>query len=476
MNRKKVSALITIVSLLLSTACGSITGDKTDAVPAQPGGTPEMVITNPEGKLTWNGFVLIREDYHGRAEDVFVPENVLTTEEQTLTVYYLSGFGSDNLAYGAAEVVQVNLGGDWYTLAADSENSEIRPINLSQREQPLILPPFSMPFEETEKTEHTIDLSILGKLPPGRYRFVERFFLERLQLELHTLAYFWVVEPGEDRPPESEMSGTARPEDITFFVDSLYEARRVITDADTMLAMNIENLSGRQYVTSRAFLEMKQGGRWVAVVYQHANLGLLQSWMKVRNTLFLEEPLTAGDYRLRLAMSVFGTQYEIESEYEFTVHHNNEVDEPEWEISRLRVSPYDTAQQNTGVTITLGSAILNKSKMELESVLASDNHYSYGGPFGIEVLLDGIWYSVPFANGAFNSMGYSIDPDTEISNRSHIINPVLAVGIMPAGHYRLIKTFDLVSPDTTDWGGPIYLAKETVFAEFIVEETLEWLG
>jgi hypothetical protein len=272
------------------------------------------------------------------------------------------------------------------------------------------------------------------------------------------------------------MSGTARLEDIVFFVESLYEARRAITDADTMLAMDIENLSGRKYITSNAFLEMNQGGQWVNVAYQHANLGLLLSWMKDRNVLFLDEPLTAGDYRLRLVMSVFGTQGSIEPEYEFTVYPDNEVAEPGWEISRLRVSTYDTAQQNAGVTMALDSTVLNKGNMELEFVLTAVDHYSYGEPFGIDVLLNGVWYSVPFANSYFNSIGYQIDPDTGTGNRSHSVNPVFAVGILPAGHYRLIKTFDLVGPDTTEWGGPVYLAKENVFAEFIVEETLEWLG
>ena len=176
-----------------------------------------------------------------------------------------------------------------------------------------------MPVEEAKKTEYTVDLSVFGRLPTGRYRFVERFFLERLQLELHTLAYFWVVEPGEDSPPESMTGGTARLEDIVFFVASLYEVRQVITDADTMLALNIENLSGRQYIESRAVLEMQQGSQWVGVAYRHANLGLLQSWVKDRNVLFLEEPLSAGNYRLRLEMNVFGTQSWIEAEYEFIV-------------------------------------------------------------------------------------------------------------------------------------------------------------
>jgi hypothetical protein len=478
MKIKNVSTLITIISLLLSAACGPVSGGAPGTAKEQPGDTQEAITTGPDGNTTWNGFALIREDYYGRPEDAFVPENVLTTEDQTLTVFFLSGFGSDGMEYGITEIVQVYLDGSWYTLADGSEKSEIQPVNLSQREQPLILPPFSMPVEEAEKTEHIVDLSTLGTLPPGRYRFVERLFLERLQLEQYAIAYFWVVLPGEDIPPESGTSGTARPEDIAFFVESLYEARRVITDADTMLFMNIENLSGRQYITSNAILEMKHGSQWVDVAYQHANLGLLQSWAKNRDILFLEEPLTAGEYRLRLAMSVFGTQsgIEPEPESEFTVYPYNEAPEPGWEVTRLRVSPYDDAHQSAGVTMTLASAVLNKEKTELEFVLTADDHYSYGEPFGIDVLLEGIWYSVPFTSVGFHDIGYSIDPDTEISNRSHIAYPVFAVGILPAGHYRLTKEFDLVGPETTEWGGPVYLSKETVFAEFTVEETLEWLG
>ena len=476
MNIKNISALILIVTLLLSAACGAITGDTPGTSIVQPGDTPVTIITDPNGTPMWNGFVLIRENYHGRPEDVSVPENVLTTEDQSLTVFFLSGFGSDELNYGVTEIVQVNLDGNWYTLATGSENSEIQPINLSQREQPLILPPFSMPIEEAEKTKHTIDLSVLGSLPSGRYRLVEQFYLERLQLELHTLAYFWVVEPGEDRPPESRTSGSARQGDIVFFVESLYEARRVITDADTMIAMNIENLSGRQYLASKAFLEVKQGRQWVDVPFRHANLGLLQSWMKNSNVLFLDAPLTAGDYRLRLSVSVFGTQSEIEPEYEFTVYPDNDAPEPGWEKSRLFVSPYNTAKQGTGVTIAPGSTVLNKEKTKLDFVLTAEDHYSYGEPYGIDVLLDGIWYSVPFAHGAFVSIGYSIDPDTELSKRSHAIYPAQSVGVLPAGHYRMTKVFDLVGPETTEWGGPVFIANETVFAEFIVEETLVWLG
>ena len=59
---------------------------------------------------------------------------------------------------------------------------------------------------------------------------------------------------GGERPPESETSAPARPEDIVLYVESMYEARRVVTDADTMLGIYIENLSGKEYLKHNATL------------------------------------------------------------------------------------------------------------------------------------------------------------------------------------------------------------------------------
>jgi len=83
--------------------------------------------------------------------------------------------------------------------------------------------------------------------------------------------------------------------------------------------------------------------------------------------------------------------------------------------------------------------------MEHEFTIAvADGTYSYGDPYRIEVLLDGIWYDIPYSYGGFfNSLAYSVEPDTELAQRSHSINPVFEYGTIPAGQYSLIKVFPI---------------------------------
>ena len=140
MKRTVMLVLITCFLFTMLVACRPISGNTPGKIMEQSENTPGTTFTRPDGNLMWNEFVLIREDYYGRSEDAFIQENVLTTEDQTLTVLFLSGFGNDNLEYGVTEVIQVNLDGNWYTLATEPENSEIQPVNLSQRDKPLILP------------------------------------------------------------------------------------------------------------------------------------------------------------------------------------------------------------------------------------------------------------------------------------------------------------------------------------------------
>ena len=257
---------------------------------AMPAGIPdklsdEQLIEKPDRNLEWNGFHLIREDFgfDGRstaAVDITVPENVLTNEDRTLTFSIYSRLGSDTYEYGVDELIQVHLDGIWYTI----------PQALSQNTQPLVL-------GSKERKTHTADLSPLGVLPPGRYRLVEKFFYQRLQNEDCAFAYFWVVQPNEMRPPGSETTGEADMEDILFSVESLCEARRILTDRDTRLSMVIENLSGKGYYTEAVILEGNKSGKWKAIKYQHANMGFIEGWTTDRNELFFDQgvlPFRAG--------------------------------------------------------------------------------------------------------------------------------------------------------------------------------------
>jgi len=148
--------------------------------------------------------------------------------------------------------------------------------------------------------------------------------------------------------------------------------------------------------------------------------------------------------------------------------------EPKWEVSRLSISRHNAVTQSTDVKISISNPVLDNDNMELEFMITvTDGSYSYGDPYIIEVLLDGIWYSVPYAyGGAFNSPAYSVDPNTDQKQRTHSINPTFEYGTIPVGQYRLIKEFNLVGPDSPE-GMPTYLTKEFVFALFTVTETLD---
>jgi len=430
---------------------------------------PEIPTVPHGGTVIWNGFELVREDFFGRANEVRVLENVLTTEDHELTVQFTSGLGSDHLEFGMMEVIQVNINGVWFSL----------PRLLNQREQPLVLPPLSHEIgylSDGSWIEHTVDLSVFGRLPPGRYRLVERFFWERLQTEFYSFAYFWVTEPGAQRPPEAETTGTARLEDILISVRPISTARYNITDRDSMFFMLIENLSGKRYITIGAVLEMKSGGQWLGVEYQHANMGLMFGWEQTRNFLFLNSPLSAGEYRLTLTMSVFETYETIEPEYEFIVIAHDSAPEASWDVSKLTPSTYDATKQSTGVTITLINPIIDSNNELLEFIVTADNYYFFGTPFEIDVLIDGRWYSVPFANDMFTSIGFSVDENTALADRIYIDNPLIAAGALPAGQYRLIKTFDLMEQNASWESPPVFLAKEFAMAEFTVTETLEWFS
>ena len=183
---------------------------------------PASPVEQTDGKFLWNGFNLIRKNIYWYEDvDVSVPENVITTKERNLTISLKSRGGI--YEYGFNEFVQVYLDGIWYTF----------PQELSQNAERLVLDnPQNHSDVNSDRTEYTVDFSVIGKLPPGKYRLVEIFYEERLKEESCGFANFWVIKPGDKRPPESETTGKARKEDIVLSVQSPYEARRDITDKD----------------------------------------------------------------------------------------------------------------------------------------------------------------------------------------------------------------------------------------------------
>jgi len=412
----------------------------------------------PDDTIEWNGSALIRENYRSNSQNVSVPNNVITTENRMLTVYYANSFGSDSVEYVTTQVVQVKLDDIWFTI----------PLNLSQGKESLTLDPFSTesdPFSLESMTGHSVDLTPLGDLPPGQYRFVERFFMERLQYEYYTLAYFWIINPGDARPPESETSGQARSEDIIFNIEPSFEARRVITDRDEILDMLITNTSGKKYVSTKAVLEKLQNGKWEHVEYTYSNLGMVYGWQTTKSSFYLNKQLEAGEYRIRLSLNVFETTSGLEPVCIFKVMPFNDAPEPEWDVSQLSLSQFDDSSWSADVNISLANTVLNKSEQNLHLTITAKNLYIFGDPYSIEVFLNGKWYGVPLNTG-FNSIAYSTD-----STYSLTCNPAGTVGILPAGQYRIIKEFDLL--DRHDPSLSVFLAKEFAAEEFTVAETLE---
>jgi len=441
----------------------------------------ETPVEQPDGTFLWNGLQLIRDDlcrYDGRGISVFVPENVITTEEKMLTVFFRDYSGG--LEYGVKEYIQVYINGLWYTV-----NQQV-----SQYDESLILYGYQGDrgdYRSWQGEKYTADFSAMDKLPVGKYRFVETFSGDRLEEEIYAFANFWVIKPGGKRPPESETTGNARKEDIVLSMQSVYEARREITDKDIWFCVFVENLSGKEYCIDNEqeknppILEIKQNSKWEKVDYRHINAGVAEGWQININQIFLDELLTAGHYRIRIPMRVFKEPGSIEKQpgyieinCEFDIIAHIDIPEPKWEISRLKQSDYDSSKQSTGIRMSAPNPVLNKENTQLEIMLEVDNYYEYGTPYEVEVLLDGNWYNVPFMGGMGWAMpAFLLKPNDENTRNYIYENPVRDCGVLPKGQYRIIKEFDLREPPVppAEWGGN-RIAKEFAIVEFTVEETL----
>ena len=424
-----------------------------------------LPLQQPDGTFLWNGLQLICEDtdlYGDAPSSGFtIADNVITTKDKTLTVV-IKNSGSDPIEYGFNELLQVELDFIWYTL----------PYQLSQSEKPLVLDGLTKETIRDPGVEHIINFTtVIGELPPGKYRLIEEFYWERHKQTDYSFAYFWVTEPGGKPPPEAKTTGKARKEDIEFYIESLYEARRDITDRDIWFGAYVKNLSGKDYVIDHEeeknppILEIKQNGKWRTIAYRHINAGLIQGWHGGAHAVFLDEPLAAGHYRMRLPIYVFKEPGDIiELAYEFDVIAHEDAPEPSWDISRLKLSQYKKTKQSTGVIMTFGDPVLNKNNTELEMLLTvDDNIYTYGDPYEVEVLLEGKWYQVPFGGaGGFNLPAYTIGPNAE-NQAAGSVDPVFDCGVLPKGRYRIIKDFIREYPQEE---------KEYVMAEFTVAEPL----
>jgi hypothetical protein len=439
--------------------------------PPQASGLHGLRMVWEDDVMNWHGFELTREDFTGtpfrrmvfQQERVPVPQNVfITADEQKILTIFL-GISGGEVVYELT-AIQVELNGKWYTL----------PQQLFCEGEPLTVSSWQLNYTfNLSAIELDSGLPAAG-LPPGRYRLVKSHTTERFW---YLWAYFWVIEPGDAPPPESVTIGAACLEDITFFARSPHGARRQITDQDAWFSLHIRNLSGKEYrgLSDGVVLEQYLGGEWTEKNFKHANQGSLSGWSSTTENLFLNEPLEAGTYRLRLTMhTMFGfTNQPIFPEYVFTVYPHETVPESQWDAAQLTPSPFnfspDPNPWSGGIKMVLTDPVLNQNNPTLELNISARHfaHYSFGEDFSIEVLLDGTWYRVPPAGGVgyINLIGHSLG----WWKIQHERSPAHYAGILPEGQYRIIKSFDR----RRTLSDREFLGREFAAAEFTVEETLE---
>ena len=430
-----------------------------------------LPLKQPDGTFLWNGLQLVFEetDLYGDSPlyGFAVFDNVIATKDKTLAVV-IKNTSSDPIEYGFNEFLQVELNSIWYTL----------PYQLSQNEEPLVLAGLTSETKRGPGIEHMVDFSAIGELPPGKYRLIEEFYWERRRQTNYSFAYFWVIEPGGKLPHEAETTGKAHKEDIVFYIESLYEARRNVTDRDIWFGAYVENLSGKKYAIDHEeeknppILEIKQNGKWKTIAYKHINAGMIVGWSGGANAVFLDEPLAAGHYRMRLPIYAFEYPDDIiELAYEFDVIAHEAAPEPNWDISRLKLSKYEKTRQSTGVVMSFVDPVLNKNNTKLEMIVTvDDNVYTYGASYEVEVLLEGRWYQVPFGgSGGFSLVAQNIGPNAETHE---VCDPVHGCGVLPKGRYRIIKDFEIQQYPPDESQERVVSDKEYVMAEFEVAETL----
>jgi len=253
-------------------------------------------------------------------------------------------------------------------------------------------------------------------------------------------------------------NGKARKKDINLYAESMYEARREITDKDMNLYIYIENLSGKDYGIeySDIILEVRKGIRWQKVDNLHMSEGssLVSAWTNWPHHLFLRESLPVGRYRIRIPVQVLRVRGTVEVSCEFYVITHGDAQEPKWDKLRLIPSIYDASEQSTDVKLIAENPVLNKNNRVLDTTVTSDKEYRYGSEFRVEVLLENKWYRVPFAG----SWGFTLDlAISEAGTKNFPFDIVPMCGILPVGQYRIIKEFN----------------NEFAVVEFTVEETLE---
>jgi len=446
---KKVFAAFSAALLLLLCSCAS--------------NKPAVPILS----RTWNGIEVKKSArVHGGA-DMTAANSVLTVGENALE---LSAGNRDGLGHGW--FVQVKLDGVWFDIPNDSQ-----------------MEPVISPGSNADSKTLSFDLSGLG-LPAGEYRITLKYslpsFWDKGYLSMpfwvinpgdeipsaslssgkadYITAPFWVINPGDEIPSASLTSGEADPADIVVSVSSAFPARLDITDADNVIILHIENLSGKNYTHSRLKLERLGSGEPETIKYEHANMGLIQAWMQDSNSIFLNEPLAPGKYRLTPSLYSGSIPF-ITPEIEFQVIKASDAPDSVW--SSVGMYPSVHAEPSERVRMSISDATLGGDKTELHVSLDCDINYQYGEFFMLETNLGGQWFTVPGAYG----IGYFLLAYSTSNRSDFVLDLKHSHGILPTGQYRLVMEFD-ESEYSSSGEFVKYLSKEFAFAEFEITKPI----
>jgi len=463
-------AYASLVISLLFILCVSVLTAYSSEAPA-PGN--EFTV-KADRSVWWGGYELKREDYLGDTYLVSQKDAVLSGDEQKLTVFFLN-FHNDPgniIEYGSEEAIQVRIENAWYSL----------PDKLPRRTEHLVLPTLTEEAETRKyllgtaaQAEHVVDLAGYGKLPPGEYRFIEKFISVGSLNEYYKFAYFWVAGSGEQPPIEAETVGTAREGDLEAFVLSATPARSCVTDEDSSFILIIRNRTGKIYDTGGRFeLEAWKNEQWSRVPYDYTGGGLILAWSAGSYRINLRDPVDAGEYRLRYRAEVFGeTSETVRSECAFEVIPHGDAPEPGWDTVRLMLSRFYEDSQSGSIAMDIAdSGTISEKEATVRVTVSADGCYYYASPFDLDVLIDGVWYYICSLQSVF---GDDYDEATDMSIepgvvRYHDVNPALYIGVLPVGEYRLVREFLLYESSEAvaarDRNRP--LAREFAIAEFKV--------
>lgn len=125
----------------------------------------------------------------------------------------------------------------------------------------------------------------------------------------------------------------------------------------------------------------------------------------------------------------------------------------------LDPSPYTGTDFTGEVTMTAArDAVSPKtSSLTLDIVNTTDTEFSYGAAYTLEVYLDDAWYVVPPKEDmAFIMIAYVLEPEGTAQTEVSLAD---AYGELPAGRYRVIKTFSSEDGNTVA-AAPFAIAKE----------------